>query len=397
VYKHRSVPALCGKRSTVGIGGNIVLEKQLGLAIIGCGRVGRMRGTVANEFPGIGWIGLTDMNEEVGQRLREDLNADYFTTDMFELIARPEVDAVIIATSTWAHVEATLAAIEHGHKLMIEKPLATDARQSAEILAAIESAGIDAVVGYTQRFRRRFLAVKQKIKSGQIGDVTAAVTRGFLNRMGPLNETRLTQDRRHLTPMVVSGTHSLDMGLWMMDAVPKSVFARSSDMVLHDVGTKDATFGVFELEGGAIWSLSMCWALPKQWPAASYGLQIGIVGTKGAIDIEDSHRDVILASDFSQGKAYRPAGREDEVDRHVDFLTSYPPGDMQDGTLWGPMREETRSWCQRIYSNAKTPHATPQEGHRNLLLTMAMDLSAKRGKVVNLPISPDELMRGLAD
>ena len=79
----------------------------------------------------------------------------------------------------------------------------------------------------------------------------------------------------------------------------------------------------------------------------------------------------------------------------MDFLTSFPPGDIHDGELWGPMREETNSWFQRIYNGKKTPHATAAEGHRNLVLTMAMDLSAKRGQEVELPIEPKELMEGL--
>ena len=122
-------------------------KKQLGLAVVGCGVVGRMRATLARDFPGIGWIGLSDVNESVGHKLRDDINADFYSNDFRELIARPEVDAVIIATSTWAHVEPTLAAIEQGHMLFIEKPLATDARESAQVLAAIEAAGVDAVVG----------------------------------------------------------------------------------------------------------------------------------------------------------------------------------------------------------------------------------------------------------
>ena len=128
-------------------------KKELGLAIVGCGVVGRMRGALARDFPGIGWIGLSDMNEKVGEKLKVDIGADYFTTDFHELIARPEVDAAIIATSTWAHVEPTLAAAERGLPMLIEKPLATDARESASVLASIESAGVDVVVGYTQRFR----------------------------------------------------------------------------------------------------------------------------------------------------------------------------------------------------------------------------------------------------
>ncbi len=372
-------------------------KKELGLAVIGCGVVGRMRAALAKDYPGIGWIGLSDMNEAVGQKLTDDIGADYFTTDFQELIARPEVDAVIVATSTWAHVEPTLAAAEHGRKLFIEKPLATDARQSAEVLAAIEAAGVDAVVGYTQRFRRRFLVVKERISSGQIGDLNCAVVRAFMNRMAPTGEVRLTQDRRHLTPMVVSGTHSLDMCFWLMGdaAKPVSIYARSTENVMKELGTKDATFGVFTMESGALFSMNICWALPKEWPGAIYGLEIGIVGTEGVIDIEDTHRDVILATEHAQGPAYNPEGLKIEVERHVDFLTSFPPGDMYDGELWGPMREETNSWFSRIYSGKQTPHATAAEGHRNLVLTMAMDLSAKQGKELPLPIDPGELMEGL--
>ena len=374
-------------------------KKELGLAVVGCGVVGRMRATLAKDFPGICWIGLSDVNEKVGHALKDDIDADFFTNDFHELIARPEVDAVIVATSTWAHVEPTLAAIEHGHMLFIEKPLATDARQSAEVLAAIEAAGIDAVVGYTQRFRRRFLVVKERISTGQIGELNCAVVRAFMNRMAPTGEVRLTQDRRYLTPMVVSGTHSLDMCFWLMGdaAKPVSIYARSTENILKELGTKDATFGVFTMENGAIFSMNICWALPKEWPGAVYGLEIGIVGTEGVIDIEDTHRDVILATENAQGPAYNPDGLTIEVERNVDFLTSFPPGDMYDGELWGPMREETNSWFNRIYSGKRTPHATAAEGHRNLVLTMAMDLSAKRCAELKLPIDPAELMAGLEE
>jgi myo-inositol 2-dehydrogenase/D-chiro-inositol 1-dehydrogenase len=304
---------------------------------------------------------------------------------------------VIVATSTWAHVEPTLAAVDQGHMLFIEKPLATDARESAQVLAAIEAAGVDAVVGYTQRFRRRFLVVKQRIESGQIGEFTAATVRAFMNRMAPTGETRLTQDRRFLSPMVVSGTHSLDMSMWLMGeaARPVSVYARSTEKILTDLGVKDATFGLFQMEDGGMFSMNICWALPKVWPGAVYGLEIGIVGAEGVIDIEDTHRDVILASEHSQGPAYNPEGLNLEAQRNVDFLTRFPPGDVYAGELWGPMREETNNWFQRIYNKKATPHATAAEGHRNLMLTMAMDLSAKEKREIELPITADELMERL--
>jgi predicted dehydrogenase len=369
--------------------------EQIGLAIIGCGTIGRIRAEFARAYPGVGWIGLCDLKSDLGHKLRDDVKADFFTTDYKELLARPEVTAVIIATDENFHAGPTMLAAEKGHDLFIEKPLATDARESADILKAIEDAGVDAVVGYTQRFRRRFLAIKEKLITGQIGDVHSVVTRAFMNRMVPIATVRRTQDRATLTPMVVSGTHSLDMSLWLMEGkTPVSVYARSTDKVLGEWGTKDSTFGVFTMDDGTIWSMNISWALPEVWPGAVYGIEIGIVGTEGVIDIEDTHRDLVLATNVVQGGGYVPDGYNPPA-RHVDFLTSYPPGDLHDGQLWGPMREETNAWYQRLYTGQSTPHATAADGHRNLLLTMAMDVSAKRGQAVDLPVSPDELMTEL--
>lgn len=371
-------------------------RKQIGLAIIGCGTIGRIRAELARAYPGIGWLGLCDLKSDLGEKLKADCEADFFTNDFKELLGRPEVNAVIIATDENFHFEPTMEAVERGHDLFIEKPLATDARQSLKIHQAIEAAGIDAVVGYTQRFRRRFLAVKERLVTGQIGDVTTVVTRAFMNQMVPIATVSRTQDRANLTPMVVSGTHSLDMCMWLMEGkTPVSVFAQSVDKALGKWGTKDSTSGIFTMDDGTIWSMNISWALPVVWPGAVYGIEIGIVGTKGVIDIEDTHRDVVLATEIAQGAGYAPEGFDPGAPRHVDFLTSYPPGDLHDAQLWGPMREETNSWYQRIYMKQSTPHATAADGHRNLMLTMAMDLSAKRGVPVSLPADADELMREL--
>ncbi|HXN68214.1 MAG TPA: gfo/Idh/MocA family oxidoreductase, partial [Bradyrhizobium sp.] len=150
---------------------------------------------------------------------------------------------------------------------------------------------------------------------------------------------------------------------------------------------------IFTMHDGTIWSMNISWALPHVWPGAVYGLQVGIVGTEGVIDIEDTHRDLVMATEKPIGAGYTSRNYKPEFERHVDFLTSYPPGDINDGQLWGPMREETYSWFLRIHSGLKTPHASAAEGHRNLLLTMAMDLSARRGTEIKLPLELEEFYK----
>lgn len=366
---------------------------SIGLAVIGCGTVGRIRSVLAREHPGVGWLGLCDIDETTVKTLAEDTEAEFFTTDLDELLAREEVTAVIIATAENEHVTPVLSAVDLGVPLFIEKPLATDPVESARVLAAIQDAGVDAVIGYTQRFRRRFQTVKQRLRDGQIGEVTGVVTRAFMNRMVPDATLRKTKERDSLTPMVVSGTHSLDMSLWLMEGKsPVEVYARSTDRVLGEMGTKDATFGLFTMDDGTIWSMNISWALPTVWPGAVYGLEIGIVGTKGVIDIEDTHRDVILATEVPQPAGYDSKGYKPDSQRYVDFLGSYPPGDVSDGLLWGPMREETMTWFHRVSGGLATPHASAEDGHRNLLLTMAMDRSARMGQAIPLPIEPEALL-----
>ena len=59
-------------------------KKQIGLAVIGCGVVGRIRATFAKEYPGIGWIGLSDQNRDLGENLKNDIDADFFSENYVE-------------------------------------------------------------------------------------------------------------------------------------------------------------------------------------------------------------------------------------------------------------------------------------------------------------------------
>ena len=363
---------------------------KIGLGIVGCGTIGRIRAKFAQQYPGVEWLGLCDEQEAVGKQLVKDTNADFFTTSFEELLDRPEVNAVMILTDENRHTAPALMAADRGHKLFIEKPLATDPLESAQILKAITKAEVDACVAYTQRFRRRFLTIKERLMAGQIGEVHSVVTRALMNRMVPIATIEKTTERKNLTPMVVSGTHSLDMSMWLMEGkTPASVYARSTDKVLAKLGTKDSTFGLFTMEDGTIFSMNISWALPVVWPGAVYGIEIGIIGTKGVIDVEDTHRDLVLATEEPLPAGYRTRGFEPPMERHVDFLTSYPPGDIWNDQLWGPMKEETISWFTRIMLGIETPHASAADGHRNLLLTMAMDRSARLGTEISLPIEPE--------
>src|SRR5437763_6663110 len=166
--------------------------RRIGLAIVGAGRVGLFRGEVAARHPMVDFIGVADLKKDRLALLKEKAKADFVTADFRELLARPEVTAAIISTDEHLHVEPILAAVERKLSLLIEKPLATSLSDSEKVLDKIRKSGADVVVRYTQRFRRRCLAAKEKVRTGQLGDVTLVTSRAFMNRLLALDNYRGT-------------------------------------------------------------------------------------------------------------------------------------------------------------------------------------------------------------
>jgi len=361
--------------------------RRIGLGIVGAGRVGLFRAEVAARHPQVDFIGLAETKPDRALHVAEKVGADFVTSDYRELFARPELTAAIVATDEHLHVGPILAAVERRLSLLIEKPLATELAESEHVLKAIEESGVDAVVGYTQRFRRRWLVAKEKVRTGQLGEITLVTSRAFMNRLVALDNYRRTDAPTQISPMVISGTHALDIVMWLLETKrPVEIYARSVDKALGPLCNGiDATAGTITFDDGSLYHASISWALPIVWPGAVYSLEVGIVGTEGVLTIDDTHRDIVLATSTAQGEGYVP-----DAGRHVDFLGSYPPGDVVLGELRGPMREETEQWLNRLSMGLPTQHASAAEAHQRLMLTKAFDLSARLKRALPLPIGVGE-------
>ena len=367
-------------------------SKRIGLAIVGAGRVGLMRGEIAARFPQVDWIGIAEINPERGRLVAGQIGADFVTRDYRELLMRPEVTAALISTVGHLHADPTLVALENPNKvaLLIEKPISNQLAESEKVLDLIRQAGVDALIGYTQRFRRRWLVAKEKVSSGALGDISTVTSRAFLNRLVAINNYQRDSAPELNSPMVISGTHALDIVMWMMEGkTPVEIYARSVDKALgKSMKGTDATAAVMSFSDGTLYNSIVNWALPIAWPGAVYGLDVGIVGTEGVITIDDTHSDFVMAVSKPQAMGYAP-----DSSRLVDFVGSTPAGDMALGALRGPMYEETQSWLMRLATGMPTVHATAAEGHHRLMLAKAYDLSARIKAPVKLPITPEDEKR----
>jgi predicted dehydrogenase len=112
-----------------------------------------------------------------GGRRAPGLAANYaaygvdYTPTYAELLARPDVDAVLVATPHSLHRDQVIQAAQHGKHVLVEKPMSTSVAHCTEMIEACRNAGVVLQVIQTLRFRGALVHAKQLIQAGRLGPI----------------------------------------------------------------------------------------------------------------------------------------------------------------------------------------------------------------------------------
>jgi myo-inositol 2-dehydrogenase / D-chiro-inositol 1-dehydrogenase len=352
----------------------------VGVGVVGAGSIGSLRAQIAHRHPSVDFLAVCDIVEDKARTLGDASEADLVSTSALEVVTHDDVDVVIVASTEDAHYEPAMAAVEAGKHLMIEKPLTILPEEGRKLLDAANERGVRVYTGFTQRFRRRYLAIKEHVNQGYVGDVTSAkatiylaesVARAVISRAGTT------------TPSINTMTYLFDLLAWYLDGQrPSSVYAAGTKKgaIYEQFGTPDSTWCVLNYDDGMVANLGVSWELPEFWPAYVATMDFEIFGRQGTISVKDDHRDVLMASRKRVPSPYTP-----DTDMHVAMLGSYMPGDWALGEHFGAMQEETHVLINAVGQNRQDPIlATGEEGLDVLIVSRAVDESAKTGQIVPL-------------
>lgn len=364
----------------------VIERKQIGLAVVGSGRIGTLRAKLASTHPAVNFIAVSDANPGAAQKLAKEVGAQFSSTNNDEIIARPEVNAVIVSTSEGEHLAPVLKAIELGKAVLVEKPIALNIVDADRIIAAAAKAKANLRVGYSRRFKDRYLIAKEQIIQGRVGKITGGAARVFNSRSQAL---AMLKRNPEATPVVDALTYYVDLMNWLLEGnAPVEVYARGQKGVLkaagHDVD--DVNWSIVTYADGAVVNLGVSYALPEKYPALGHAARVEILGTEGVIILDDDHTDQLMYSDKGVPHVYLPDHNVNMV-----FLSSGTPGDWALGDFWGPVANETRAWLDHLATGKACVHATARDARCNLEVTLAIQLAAASGKTVKLPLgSKDE-------
>lgn len=350
--------------------------------MIGSGRIGTLRARLASAHPAVRSIAVSDQNPAAARALAEKVGAQFHGTDNDEVIARPEVNAVIISTSEGEHVAPIVKAIELGKRVLVEKPLALTLADADRIVAAIAKSGADVRVGYSRRYKDRYLIAKEQIVQGRIGRPVGGAARVFNSRSQAL---AMLGRNPHATPVVDALTYYVDLMSWLFEGRRLvEVYARGQMGVLKNAGHEvaDVSYAILTYDDGTVVNLGVSYALPEKYPALGHAARVEVLGTEGVMILDDDHTDQIMYSEKGIPHVYLPDHTVNMV-----FLQSGTPGDWALGEFWGPIANETRAWLDYLCMGRPCVLATPQDARANLEATLAIEHSVATGRPVTLPLA----------
>jgi predicted dehydrogenase len=356
-------------------------RKELGIAVIGAGRIGTLRARLAAKHPSVEFLAISDRDPARARALAELTGADFHSSDNDEVISRPEVTAVFVSTPEGEHAAPVKKALELGKPVLVEKPLALTLADADDILATYKSTGGELRVGYSRRFKECFLRAKEQMLHGRLGRVVGGNARVYNSRAQAFS---ILKRDPHATPVVDVLTYYVDLMFWFLDGNPPvEVVARGQTGIFKAAGygAHDVTWGIVTLADGAVINLGVSYALPARYPTLGQSDRVELLGSEGTMIIDDDHMDHVLYSDKGIPHAYVP-----DHSVNMAFLGSNTAGDWAVGDFWGPLGNETRSWLDHLVTGSPTVHTTPGQARVNLETTIAIERAVATGLSVRLPL-----------
>ncbi|RNL57180.1 Gfo/Idh/MocA family oxidoreductase [Arthrobacter oryzae] len=250
------------------------------IGLIGAGWMGAFHAeSIARRVPGAVLVAIADPNLEVATALAASLGAVKVTAEASDVLADPEIDAVIIASPARFHAPLIAQTASAGKHVFCEKPAGLGLDELDAAVAAVEAAGVHFQVGFNRRYAADFLAAKKDIVAGVAG--TPQLLRSLTRDPGTgsiPNAGRVPAWTIFMETLI----HDFDTLNWFNEgAEPVEVYAVADALVepeLRDQGFLDTSVVTIRYSNGAI-------AVAEANFSALYGYDIRgeVFGSKGMI------------------------------------------------------------------------------------------------------------------
>jgi myo-inositol 2-dehydrogenase/D-chiro-inositol 1-dehydrogenase len=222
------------------------------IGIIGAGRIGKVHAESISNYvrnARIKTVADPFMNDSTAQWL-EGLGVQNTTKDYKEILNDPEIEAVLICSSTDTHSPISLEAIAAGKHVFCEKPIDHDLSKIKQVVDALKGTNLKYQVGFNRRHDHNFAAVKQAILDGKVGDVH--IIKITSRDPAPPSPAYIAVSGGMFLDMTI---HDFDMVRFLAGCDAEEIYVQSAvlvDPAIGEAGDVDTAVITLKMENGAI-------------------------------------------------------------------------------------------------------------------------------------------------
>lgn len=265
---------------------------MINIGIIGAGRIGKVHGQSISKYvkgARIKSIYNFILDEETLSWAKE-MGIDEVYDDYNKILNDEEIDAVLICTSTDTHSPISIEAIKAGKHVFCEKPIDHDIEKIKNVMKELENSNVKYQVGFNRRFDHNFIAAKEAVQSGKIGDINIIKITSRDPEAPPVSYVKVSGGI--FLDMTI---HDFDMVRFLSGSEVEEVYAMGAVLVNEEIGKAgdiDTAIITMKLSNGAL-------AVIDNSREACYGYdqRAEVFGSKGCVQIgNDANSTAIISN-----------------------------------------------------------------------------------------------------
>ncbi len=286
------------------------MTKVTNVGLIGAGRIGRVHAeTLAHRIPRAKLMAVADIFLEAAQKCAVDFQISSAYTNHQEILDDPEIEAVVICSSTDTHARFIEEAAEAGKHIFCEKPIDHDLQKIDTALEAVERAGVKLQIGFNRRFDPSFKRARELVATGEIGAPHL------------LRITSRDPEPPQIEYIKVSGgifldmtIHDFDMARYLIGDEVEEIYVAGGVMVdpaIGKAGDIDTAIITLRFKSGVIGTIDN-----SRQAVYGYDQRVEVFGSGGCVSVDNNYPNTAVISDAQN--VHRDLPPNFFIERYID-------------------------------------------------------------------------------
>ena len=206
-------------------------------------------------------VAVCDKDRSRLETIAQRFGINRFHTDFQQMLRSEELDAVVVCTPTDLHKDITIASLEAGKDVFVEKPIARKYDEAILMAETAKRTKRNLMVGMNNRFRPDTMALKSFVEKNELGKIFYIKT-GWFKKLTMSNQWITRKEKAGGGVLLDLGIVMLDLVLWMTGY--PDIARVNSRMYKHRTkSVEDSCVTFLELKGGVSVSLEVSWSFPS--------------------------------------------------------------------------------------------------------------------------------------